>query len=685
LRFLVELEDYKNSSIWINNICINAKDGTVKSEGSTEIIEPKVMSMLLVLCQSPKEVVSAESLFEQVWPNAIYSPNSVRRNIALLRQALKDNDKTLIKTHPKRGYSLEANIKFDVEQNDKTTVQKNTKKKPLLYFLAICIAGLLCILVLGYLSYGERQASISLNGLQPITTSSENEHFFSMSPSGEHIAIVQSDSQNQRYSILIKDLITNKSRLLLQSNKRIKYLEWDKHNHGIIYSFANNKGIVFNRILLDQQLAFKSEEKLFKRKDISWNSPFFIDDKQNLFYLANLNGSDHSRKTSLYKHNLSSGSIEKLLESNELFKPYKIALSSNYTQIALIGFDKEGTSEVKLLTLRGKLKTIRKIDKNWHFINWLPDGKSLILSNGSQLKQLNVNGEIKTLSYQSFNFLLYPQVAPNSDKILFIENIVDSDIYLSNFAKEADRVEVANSNNVEWAARLSPDGKAVVYISAKIGYPQLFVKQLATNKETLVFDNENREYAIAPPIWGFDGKKIVSAVNNKIFTIELTEYTSEITWFHELLGVPKAFLHSDDEIIFVDKRDANDKLVKANLSTSLLENIEFGPYQDVGVNQMNQVLIAQDNKVINLSRDEAVVSLPGKIIKLLSKKDGLFIVSQSTKGSQLSYFDFQSRNVTMVPELNLQGNIEINDISSGVVLYSTKQTRSDVLSLNIKE
>ena len=385
----------------------------------------------------------------------------------------------------------------------------------------------------------------------------------------------------------------------------------------------------------------------------------------------------------MYKHNLASGSIEKLLESDEFFKPYKIALSPNFSQIALIGFDKQGTSEVKLLTLKGNLTTVKKIDKNWHFINWLPDGKSLVLSNGSQLKQLNVNGEIKSLSYQSFNFLLYPQVAPENDEILFIENVVDSDIYLSDLTNRAITKEIANSNNVEWAGRLSPEGNNVVYISAKNGYPQLFVKDLTSNKETLVFGNENREYAIAPPIWSFDGKQIMSAVNNRIFSIELTEYTSEITWFHDLLGVPKTFLHSGDEIIYVDKRDANDKLVKVNLSTSLQESIEAGPYQDIGVNQMSQVLIAQDNKVTNLSRDETVVALPGKIIKLLSKKDGLFIVSQSARGSQLSYFDFQSRKVTMVPELNLQGNIEFNDISPSVVLYSTKQTRSDVLSLSI--
>ena len=286
----MELEDNKNSSLWINDICINAKDGTVKSEDSTEIIEPKVMSMLLVLCHSPKEVVSAESLFEQVWPNAIYSPNSVRRNIALLRQALRDNDKTLIKTHPKRGYSLEANIKFDVEQNDKTTVLTNTKKKPLPYFLTACTAVILCLLILGYSSYGERQASISLNGLQPITASSENEHFFSVSSSGDYIAMVQSDKQNKQYAIVIKDRVTNRSWTLVQSSERIKYLTWDDHNHALVYSLANYNGIVFNRILLDSQLAFEAEEKLFKRTDISWNSPFFIDDKQNLFYLANLNG-----------------------------------------------------------------------------------------------------------------------------------------------------------------------------------------------------------------------------------------------------------------------------------------------------------------------------------------------------------------------------------------------------------
>ena len=146
---------YKNlpEKISINEFRVDFGTGQISTDTKIEVIEPKVMDLLRVLCGAPKQVHSAESLFEKVWPKSIYSPNSVRRNIALLRQALSDEDKTLIKTHPKRGYSLEASINLLDSTNEKAQQQGSsldTEKSALLkiksshlalIFLIVCIVS----------------------------------------------------------------------------------------------------------------------------------------------------------------------------------------------------------------------------------------------------------------------------------------------------------------------------------------------------------------------------------------------------------------------------------------------------------------------------------------------------------------------------------------------------------------
>jgi TolB-like protein/DNA-binding winged helix-turn-helix (wHTH) protein/Tfp pilus assembly protein PilF len=75
-------------------------------------VEPKVMQVLLVLCERSGQVVSKEQIFHRVWPDAFVSDEVLTRSISELRKAFEDNPQgpKYIQTIPKGGYRLVATV-----------------------------------------------------------------------------------------------------------------------------------------------------------------------------------------------------------------------------------------------------------------------------------------------------------------------------------------------------------------------------------------------------------------------------------------------------------------------------------------------------------------------------------------------------------------------------------------------
>jgi TolB-like protein/Tfp pilus assembly protein PilF len=76
-------------------------------------LEPKVMGVLLCLAQHPGETLSKERLFQAVWPNVVVTDDVLKRCIAELRRAFKDDVRQprFIETVSKRGYRLIAQVR----------------------------------------------------------------------------------------------------------------------------------------------------------------------------------------------------------------------------------------------------------------------------------------------------------------------------------------------------------------------------------------------------------------------------------------------------------------------------------------------------------------------------------------------------------------------------------------------
>lgn len=77
-------------------------------------IEPKLMSVLVTLCERTDETISAEQLLIECWRGTFYGDNPVHKSIAQLRRALGDSatEPRYIATIRKRGYRIVAPVTF---------------------------------------------------------------------------------------------------------------------------------------------------------------------------------------------------------------------------------------------------------------------------------------------------------------------------------------------------------------------------------------------------------------------------------------------------------------------------------------------------------------------------------------------------------------------------------------------
>jgi TolB-like protein/DNA-binding winged helix-turn-helix (wHTH) protein/tetratricopeptide (TPR) repeat protein len=100
------VDDDFNLDSWLVQPSLN----TVSRNGTTFQLEPKVISVLVCLAESPGQPVSKEKLLQTVWPDTFVGEGVLVRSISELRRVFEDDPKEprVIQTIAKRGYRLVA-------------------------------------------------------------------------------------------------------------------------------------------------------------------------------------------------------------------------------------------------------------------------------------------------------------------------------------------------------------------------------------------------------------------------------------------------------------------------------------------------------------------------------------------------------------------------------------------------
>lgn len=87
---------------------------SLERDGIRVALEPRLMEVLVVLCEFAGDVVSTEQLLIECWRGTFYGDNPVHKSIAQLRRALGDSatEPRYVATVRKRGYRLVADVAF---------------------------------------------------------------------------------------------------------------------------------------------------------------------------------------------------------------------------------------------------------------------------------------------------------------------------------------------------------------------------------------------------------------------------------------------------------------------------------------------------------------------------------------------------------------------------------------------
>jgi adenylate cyclase len=88
--------------------------GTLKAPDGTEtVLRPKTLDLLRLMLRNPGRVVARQDILDAVWPNLFVTDDSITQCVVELRKAMGGAGPDLLKTVPRRGYLMTAEIEIE--------------------------------------------------------------------------------------------------------------------------------------------------------------------------------------------------------------------------------------------------------------------------------------------------------------------------------------------------------------------------------------------------------------------------------------------------------------------------------------------------------------------------------------------------------------------------------------------
>ena len=73
-------------------------------------LEPRLMKLLCLLAENPRQVISREKIIETIWQGYGGGDEGLTQAISFLRKLFNDHEKKIIETVPKAGYIFHADV-----------------------------------------------------------------------------------------------------------------------------------------------------------------------------------------------------------------------------------------------------------------------------------------------------------------------------------------------------------------------------------------------------------------------------------------------------------------------------------------------------------------------------------------------------------------------------------------------
>jgi DNA-binding winged helix-turn-helix (wHTH) protein len=103
-------------TLFFDRFSLDLMRGCLRAGEQDIELRPKVFEVLQYLVHNSGRLVAKQELLEAIWPNVTVSNDSIMQCIRELRDKLGDDNHSLIKTVPRRGYLLDAAVSVEAPQ-----------------------------------------------------------------------------------------------------------------------------------------------------------------------------------------------------------------------------------------------------------------------------------------------------------------------------------------------------------------------------------------------------------------------------------------------------------------------------------------------------------------------------------------------------------------------------------------
>lgn len=537
---------------WVDDFFVDVSRNQITRNGESQTVAPKTLAVLTYLANHQGTVISQETLLNEVWHDAVVSPNTLQKSIAHLRKALGDDAKrqAFIKTHAKQGYSLEAVVRFQAGSvTTETPTEPQAKEAradappvpnetpaatPSLTRRMVLLAGIVMAATLGFWVLSDKTPRpMAVHKIQSLTATDDKEFDADYSPDGRFIVFHRYNDTQCVNKLWAKNIATQQEHLLTPSWGAYKThsLSQDGKTLVILANAPCDGGAPRNtcydlvRLDFDQALTNPQEPDLLLRcENTQLKNPRWLNNDQ-IVLLQKIGD-----RRQLIVYSISKNQSETLYDPDEgILVDFDVALAGGL--IAVVRMGNDGLPHLDMLTADGMLLSRNRIEMPPEapsyrplFPSFDPRNDRLVFSTGRQLFTLSYDGRVDKVAMPYGQVLMLPEFHPEGKRLLMITGPVDSDVLLTPLAALAgtpsDGTAPVFERSIlgEDSARFQPGGDLIAFWSDRSGDHQIWLSDGHTPRQLTKLPMDT---AIGGYDWAQDGASLLMNAGNRLVRVDL--------------------------------------------------------------------------------------------------------------------------------------------------------------------
>ncbi|MEM1181812.1 MAG: winged helix-turn-helix domain-containing protein [Acidobacteriota bacterium] len=511
-------------------------------KGSQEqAVEPRVMDLLVLLAESPGEVLSRTEILERVWPETAVQDDALRRVVTVLRRTLGDDSKQprYIETITRRGYRLVAPVSYPEAPDSGasgagvTTERREPVPSPRRAVFWVAAAALVVAVAFGLVWTGrsgdaaETPAAEDPVELRPLSSLPGHEWEPEFAPDGRSVAFLH--RLDGETALRIQELEGNESSEILK-RARLSTPAWSPDGTRVL-SVAGGRGEC--EVLSADVSGQAPVEVLYTCADGELLDRALQPDDRTL--IVSRRPARYGSPWRVHRYDLTTReSVQLTLPvepgSGDIF----MTLSPDRRRVAIVRHLIGDHSKMVILDWStGEEQIINRApDTTWR-VSWGHDGESLILAEDAGLYRLDLEtGEMRWL-VSSPQELRQPSGSPAGPQIAAVEQRFRAEIIrrpnplMAGAAGDADadavelEVEVvASSTRRDFRPRFGPNRDRLAFVSGRSGRSEIWVTRPDGGLERL--------FGVDPPnhvhefLWSPAGDRLaVSDHQQRLMTVDV--------------------------------------------------------------------------------------------------------------------------------------------------------------------